>query len=66
MKKTDLADVIRLVKSKIGCDASSACGFLWADSAPTTEYAVGEEDVVAYYGVSEECTTRYGINECDE
>ena len=71
MKKTDLADVIRLVKGKMSRELTPACGLFWVDPNPTTEYAVGEEDVTTHYGVGEEdggeeCMTLYGIGECDE
>ena len=75
MKKTDLSDVIRLVKSKMERESAAACGLFWTDRNtdpdPTTAYGIGEEDSTTHYGVGEEdggseCNTLYGIGECDD
>ena len=67
MERTDLQDVLELVKQKLSRDVEAACGLLWSDSPqPTTKYAVGEEDATTDYAVGEEdASTWYGINEED-
>lgn len=55
MQRTDLRDVLDLVKEKLSRDTEAACGLLWSDGPrPTTKYAVGEEDVTTLYGLGEE------------
>lgn len=57
MEKTELRDVLELVKDKLSRDVEAACGFFWADDGPdnpTTLYAVGEEDATTRYAVGEE------------
>lgn len=55
MKKTDLRDVLDLVKEKLSRDTEAACGLFWADDTPaTTKYAIGEEDVTSRYATGEE------------
>lgn len=57
MKKTDLREVLNLVKEKLHRDPAGACGLFWADvpeTVPTSWYAVGEEDVTTHYAVGEE------------
>lgn len=45
MKKTDLSDVLKLVKDKLTRDPEAACGVLYTDLPDlSTRYAVGEED----------------------
>ncbi|MBM4318468.1 MAG: hypothetical protein FJ125_00550 [Deltaproteobacteria bacterium] len=68
MEKTDLRDVLELVKEKLSRDVEAACGLLWGDSpSPTSRYAVGEEDGgTTRYAVGEEdVTTFYGVGEED-
>ncbi len=59
MKKSDLQDVLALVKEKLSRDPEAACGVFWTDEAapgpdPTSRYAVGEEDATTRYAVGEE------------
>jgi len=57
MKKTDLREVLDLVKDKLSRETDTACGLFWADNPepiPTSWYAVGEEDVTTHYAVGEE------------
>lgn len=71
MDRVELDEVLRLVKAKLSRDVQAACGLLWTDQqAPTSWYAVGEEDATTHYAVGEEdggeCATLYAIGECDE
>ena len=62
IKKTDLRDVLSLVKDKLARDPNAACGVLWTDDPqPTTKYAIGEEDGGSGGGI----TTRYAVGEED-
>ena len=59
MKKTDLKDVLDLVKDKLEREAEAGCGIFWVDETvpgpgPTTKYAIGEEDMTTRYAVGEE------------
>lgn len=67
MIRTDLREVLDLVREKLSRDAEAACGLLWSDNPrPTTKYAVGEEDATTDYAVGEEdATSWYGIGEED-
>jgi hypothetical protein len=67
MERTDLQEVLALVKSKLSRDVEAACGLLWTDQAPTSRYAVNEEDGgTTRYAVNEEdATTLYGLGEED-
>ena len=72
MQRTDLREVLSLVKEKLSRDAEAACGLFWADARPTTLYAVGEEDgggdpdATSRYAVGEEdATTFYAVGEED-
>ena len=66
MQRTDLRDVLDLVKDKLSLDIEAACGLLWPDAQPTTRYAVGEEDATTDYAVGEEdATTEYAVGEED-
>lgn len=56
MKKTDLRDILELVKDKLSSDTEAACGLFWPDNQTTTLYSVGEED----------CNTDYAVGECDD
>ena len=66
MNKTDLREVLNLVKAKLKSDAATACALFWPDVAPTTLYSVGEEDCNTDYAIGEcDCNTLYAIGECD-
>ena len=66
MKKTDLHDILNLVKEKLTYDTEAACGLFWPDASPTSRYAVGEEDATTAYAVGEEdSTTDYSVGEED-
>ena len=66
MQKSELREVLDLVKRKLSRDAQAACGLLWADLQPTTRYAIGEEDATTDYAVGEEdVTTEYAVGEED-
>ena len=68
MKKTDLKEVLDLVKEKLTRDTEAACGLFWPDCSPspTTRYSVGEEDATTDYSVGEEdATTEYAVGEED-
>lgn len=71
MQRTELQDVLNLVKQKLSHDAEAACGLFWSDAPdPTTRYAVGEEDgdpdPTSRYAVGEEdATTFYAVGEED-
>lgn len=68
MDRTDLRDVLELVKAKLSRDVEAACGLLWSDApTPTTRYAVNEEDGgTTRYAVNEEdATTFYAVGEED-
>ncbi|MCU0665054.1 MAG: hypothetical protein MUC50_22365 [Myxococcota bacterium] len=56
MEKTDLREVLKLVREKLSRDAEAGCGFFWSDNpGPTTKYAIGEEDgATTLYAVGEE------------
>lgn len=54
IKKADLRDVLQLVKEKLSRDTEAGCGLFWPDSAPTSRYAIGEEDVTTFYAIGEE------------
>jgi hypothetical protein len=68
MNRTELREVLDLVKGKLSREVEAACGLLWNDApAPTTKYAVNEEDGgTTRYAVNEEdATTFYGVGEED-
>ncbi len=72
MQRTELRDILNLVKDKLSRDSEAACGLFWADDdpGPTTRYAVGEEDgdpdPTSRYAVGEEdATTFYAVGEED-
>ena len=66
MKKTEIREVLELVKEKLSQNTESACGLFWPDSSPTSRYAVGEEDASTEYSVGEEdVTTEYSVGEED-
>ena len=67
MNKTDLKDVLALVKTKLKRDTEAACGLFWPDAGPsTTLYSVGEEDATTHYAVGEEdSNSDYSVGEED-
>ena len=66
MERSELQDVLRLVRQKLSRDVEGACGLHWSDSNPTTKYAVGEEDATTDYAVGEEdATSWYAVGEED-
>ena len=66
MKKTDIRDILELVKDKLEHNPEAACGLFWPDMAETTLYSVGEEDATTDYSVGEEdATSFYGVGEED-
>ena len=67
MNKTDLREILDLVKGKIARDTVAACNLFWSDGGTeTTLYSVGEEDATSRYATGEEdATSRYSTGEED-
>ena len=64
MKKSDMREVLDLVKDKLSRSAEAACGLFFQDTNPTSRYAVGEEDATTEYAVGEEdVQVYYGVGD---
>lgn len=69
MKKTDLKDILNLVKAKLCQEPATACGLFWTDSDPNLK--VDDHNTTLKYGVMEpkddliQVTTRYAVGEED-